>query len=66
MIVLADADIKKAAMACTMGAFLHAGQVCMSTERVIVHESIVDSFTAAFKESTSQQYGEKEIGRAHV
>ena len=58
-IVLADADIKKAAMACSMGAFLHAGQVCMATERVIVHSSIFDAFTAAFKESTSQQYGAK-------
>ena len=59
MIVLADADIKKAAMASTMGAFLHAGQVCMATERVIVHASIVDAFTAAFKESTNQQFGPK-------
>ena len=58
-IVLADADIKKAAKACTMGAFLHAGQVCMATERVIVHTSIFDAFTTAFTESTNQQYGEK-------
>ena len=58
-IVLADADIKKAAIACTMGAFLHAGQVCMATERIIVHASIVDEFTTAFRESTNQQYGPK-------
>lgn len=56
-IVLADADIKRAAASCTMGSFLHAGQVCMSTERVIVHSSIVDKFTAAFRESTDKQYG---------
>ena len=56
-IVLADADIKKAAMASTMGAFLHAGQVCMATERVIVHSSVARDFTAAFKESTNNLYG---------
>jgi len=55
-IVLKDADISRAASACTMGAFLHAGQVCMSTERVIVHSSIADEFTKAFKEATAQQY----------
>lgn len=58
-IVLADADIKKAAMASTMGAFLHAGQVCMATERVIVHSSIVDAFTVAFKELTNQMFDSK-------
>lgn len=56
-IILADADLKRAAAACTMGAFQHAGQVCMSTERIIVHNSIVDDFVAAFKESTNQMYG---------
>ena len=55
-IVLEDADIKKAASACTIGSFLHAGQVCMATERVIVHLSIADSFIAAFKESTNNMY----------
>lgn len=56
-IILADADLERAAAACTMGAFQHAGQVCMSTERIIVHKSIVDDFTAAFKKSTSHVYG---------
>jgi acyl-CoA reductase-like NAD-dependent aldehyde dehydrogenase len=56
MIVLADADIEKAAKAATMGAFLHAGQVCMSTERVIIHASIVDKFISAFKASTAATY----------
>lgn len=55
-IILKDADINRAAQACTMGAFLHAGQVCMSTERVIVHYSIADEFTTAFKEATTKQY----------
>ena len=57
-IVLHDADLEKAAGACTMGAFLHAGQVCMATERVIVHASIFDQFIEAFKKSTAAIYGE--------
>ena len=56
-IILADADLKRAAAACTMGSFQHAGQVCMSTERIIVHKSIVNDFIAAFKESTNDVYG---------
>lgn len=57
LIVLQDADIQKAAEACTVGSFLHAGQVCMATERIIVHSSIVDSFIAAVKQSTNTMYG---------
>ena len=58
-IILADASLERAAAACTMGSFQHAGQVCMSTERIIVHKSVVDDFIAAFKESTSHVYGPK-------
>ncbi|KAL1303121.1 hypothetical protein AAFC00_006555 [Neodothiora populina] len=48
-IVLEDADIQKAALGCALGAFLHAGQVCMATERIAVHSSIRDKFVEAFK-----------------
>ncbi|GKZ51965.1 hypothetical protein AbraIFM66951_008864 [Aspergillus brasiliensis] len=51
-IILKDADVEKAAEACTLGSFLHAGQVCMSTERIIVHSSLVESFIQAFKTFT--------------
>ncbi|MCJ1291708.1 hypothetical protein MMC34_003253 [Xylographa carneopallida] len=43
-IVLADADLQKAATQCALGAFFHSGQVCMATERIIVHSSIADAF----------------------
>jgi vanillin dehydrogenase len=36
LIVLADADLERAAAAASFGAFLHQGQICMSTERLIV------------------------------
>ncbi|RDL33261.1 putative salicylaldehyde dehydrogenase [Venustampulla echinocandica] len=48
-IVWEDADVELAANQCAVGAFLHGGQICMSTERVIVHESVVEKFEEAFK-----------------
>ncbi|KAH8591252.1 Aldehyde/histidinol dehydrogenase [Bisporella sp. PMI_857] len=48
-IVLKDADIKKAALGCTLGSFLNSGQVCMGTERIMVHSSIADDFVKTLK-----------------
>jgi len=56
-IVLEDADIKKAATQCALGAFLNAGQICMSTERVLVHKSIKDEFVPAFKGAVEAIFG---------
>ena len=44
-IVHADADIAHAAERCAHAAFLAAGQLCSSTQRVYVHESVADAFT---------------------
>ncbi|KAJ7217684.1 Aldehyde/histidinol dehydrogenase [Mycena pura] len=46
-IVLDDADVERAAMQCAAGAFLHAGQICMSTERILVHKAVLDAFRPA-------------------
>ena len=46
LIVLEDADLDEAVKAAAFGAFMNAGQICMSTERIIVVESIADEFTA--------------------
>lgn len=43
-IVCADADLEIAAQHCAVGSFLYAGQICMSTERIIVHESVAAEF----------------------
>lgn len=43
-IVWEDADLDLAAKQCTLGAFINAGQVCMSTERVIVHKAVAEDF----------------------
>ena len=53
-LVLKDANIETAAQGCTVGAFLHSGQICMSTERIVVHSSIIKEFCAAMKTSLDQ------------
>ncbi|MGA3361677.1 MAG: aldehyde dehydrogenase [Solirubrobacteraceae bacterium] len=46
LIVLADADLERAAAATSFGAFFHQGQICMSTERVIVERAVAEPFAA--------------------
>jgi benzaldehyde dehydrogenase (NAD) len=48
-IVLDDADLDEAVKAAAFGAFFNQGQICMSTERIIVVEAIADEFVARFK-----------------
>ncbi|OCJ07495.1 dehydrogenase [Rhizobium sp. AC27/96] len=48
-IVLADADIDEAVRAAAFGAFMNQGQICMSTERIILMEEIADEFVEKFK-----------------
>ncbi|KAJ6085346.1 NAD-dependent aldehyde dehydrogenase [Penicillium canescens] len=55
-IVLKDADVEEAAASCAVGAFIHGGQVCMSTERILVHTSIADKFAAALAKATQQYF----------
>jgi aldehyde dehydrogenase (NAD+) len=45
LIVLDDADMTKAVNAATFGSFMHQGQICMATEKIVVHESIAAEFT---------------------
>ncbi|TPI34963.1 aldehyde dehydrogenase [Mesorhizobium sp. B3-2-1] len=54
LLVLDDADIDAAVNAATFGAFMHQGQICMSTERLIVDEKIVDEFVAKLAARASQ------------
>jgi vanillin dehydrogenase len=43
-IVLDDADLDHAVEAAAFGAFANQGQICMSTERIIVDEKVADAF----------------------
>jgi benzaldehyde dehydrogenase (NAD) len=53
LIVLEDADLDEAVKAAAFGAFMHQGQICMSTERIIVVEAIADAFAAKFAAKAS-------------
>jgi acyl-CoA reductase-like NAD-dependent aldehyde dehydrogenase len=48
MIVLASANVERAANAATWGAFANAGQVCISVERLYVEEPVYDEFIERF------------------
>ncbi|MEZ5811835.1 MAG: aldehyde dehydrogenase [Rhizobiaceae bacterium] len=50
LVVLADADLAAAVDAATFGAFFHQGQICMSTERVVIEEAVADEFVARLAE----------------
>jgi len=50
LVILEDADLDEAVKAAAFGAFMNQGQICMSTERIIVVEAVADAFAAKFKE----------------
>jgi acyl-CoA reductase-like NAD-dependent aldehyde dehydrogenase len=54
MIVLQDADVNVASSAAVWGAFMNAGQTCLSVERCYVHESLYEKFLAACVEKTGK------------
>ena len=53
LIVLEDADLDEAVKAAAFGAFMNAGQICMSTERIIVVDAIADEFARKLAEKAS-------------
>ncbi|QMV24490.1 aldehyde dehydrogenase family protein [Streptomyces sp. SCUT-3] len=44
LLVLADADLDAAVDAAAWGSFFHQGQICMTTGRHLVHESVYDEY----------------------
>ena len=50
LVVLPGADVAKAASAGAFGAFMHQGQICMTSGRHIVHESLYEEYVAALAE----------------
>ncbi|MCQ3944148.1 MAG: salicylaldehyde dehydrogenase, partial [Alphaproteobacteria bacterium] len=48
MVILDDADLDEAVKAAAFGCFANMGQICMSTERIIVDEKIADAFIEKF------------------
>jgi acyl-CoA reductase-like NAD-dependent aldehyde dehydrogenase len=69
MIVLADADLDRAANAATFGGMMNAGQICMSVERIYVEEPAYDEFVAkltkevgALRQGADGKTPEKDVG----
>jgi len=54
LIIDEDIDVKKAIDRCLMGAFSNQGQVCISLQRIYVHEKIYDEFVSQFAKSASK------------
>jgi acyl-CoA reductase-like NAD-dependent aldehyde dehydrogenase len=50
LIILEDADPDLAVDAAVFGAFMNSGQICMSTDRIIIHRSLVEAFIPRFVE----------------
>ena len=53
LLVLDDADLEEAVKACAFGAFMNQGQICMSTELIIVDDSVADTFAERFSAKVS-------------
>jgi benzaldehyde dehydrogenase (NAD) len=65
LIVLEDADLDEAVKAAAFGAFMNSGQICMSTERIIVVEAVAEAFAAKFKEKAAKMpAGDPRQGKA--
>jgi succinate-semialdehyde dehydrogenase/glutarate-semialdehyde dehydrogenase len=54
MLVQDDADVDVASSAAVWGAFVNAGQTCLSVERCYVHRSLYESFVAACLQKTKR------------
>ncbi|MFF1253875.1 succinic semialdehyde dehydrogenase [Pseudarthrobacter sp. NPDC058329] len=52
MLVLADADLQKAARGAAQGCYSNSGQLCISMERIYVHQAVFEEFLAAFTACT--------------
>jgi vanillin dehydrogenase len=64
LVVLDDADIDEAVSAAAFGAFANAGQICMSTERIVIVDAVADAFVEKFAaKATSLPAGDP---RGHV
>jgi acyl-CoA reductase-like NAD-dependent aldehyde dehydrogenase len=67
LVILDDADLEEAVNAAAFGCFANSGQICMSTERVIVDEKIADDFIDRFvAKATSLPLGDPRGARPVV
>lgn len=51
----ADADLQRAAHRTAIGAFAHAGQVCIAVQRVLVHQQVYEEFARIFQDTIAKE-----------
>jgi len=66
LVVLDDADLDGAVNAARFGAFMNQGQICMSTEKVVVDERIADAFAEKFAASAGALTVGTPDGQVHI
>ncbi|WP_102346809.1 aldehyde dehydrogenase family protein [Bacillus sp. Marseille-P3661] len=54
LIIDEGVDLDKIIPKCVVGAFSNQGQVCISLQRIFIHDSLLDSFISKFKEATEK------------
>ncbi len=65
LVILDDADLEEAVNAAAFGAFANQGQICMSTERIVVDEKVADEFVKRFAaKAKSLSVGDPREGKA--
>lgn len=57
-IVEEDADISASAGRIALGKFANAGQTCIAPDYVLVHENVLEKFTAVLKDKVTRYFGE--------
>jgi len=64
LLILDDADLDEAVKSASFGAFMNQGQICMSTERIIVVDSVADAFVEKFKAKVATMAtGDPKVGK---
>jgi benzaldehyde dehydrogenase (NAD) len=64
LLVLEDADLDEAVKSASFGAFMNQGQICMSTERIIVVDGVADAFVEKFKAKVATMAtGDPRVGK---
>jgi benzaldehyde dehydrogenase (NAD) len=65
LLVLEDADLDEAVKAAAFGGFMNQGQICMSTERIIVVDAVADAFVEKLRAKASgMSAGDPREGKA--
>ncbi|MGO4890542.1 aldehyde dehydrogenase family protein [Anaerobacillus sp. MEB173] len=54
LIIDKDVNLDKIIPRCVIGAFSNQGQVCISLQRIYIHESMLDTFVSKFREATEK------------